>query len=143
MSGALDRDPTLAGARAGALDDALGARQPTPRGGRTAADQMLVRHPDREPGSVVAAAVARVPLDSLLAGGDGVPYATQKPKSKTEAVARVGRLLVGERGLECGPGLFPVRRLERLPPLVKSAAERHVHRRRSLRARERSALQES
>ena len=128
MSGALDRDPSLAGARAGALDDALGARQPAPRGGRAAADQMLVRYPDREPGGVVTAAVARVSLDSLLAGGDRVLYATEKPKRQTEAVARVGCLLVGERGLERGPGLFPVRRLERLPPLVKPAADRHIHR---------------
>ena len=141
MSGALDRNPALAGARAGAFDDALRARQPTPRGGRTAADQMLMRYPDREPSSVVTAAVARVPLDCLLPGGDGVPDATQKPQSETEAVARVGRFLVGERGLEGGPGLLPVRRLERLPALVESVAERHVHRRRSVRGSRGDRLQ--
>jgi hypothetical protein len=99
---------------------------------------MLVGYPDREPGSVVTAAVARVPLDSLLAGGDGVPYPAEKPKSKTEALERVGRLLVSERGLEGCPSLLPMGRLERVPSLIESAARRHVHRRR-LRVIRRSA----
>ena len=77
---ALDRDPAVAGARADALERALGAREPAARGRGAPGDVVLVRDPDGDARGAVAAPVAHVALERALARGDRLVHAAEEPQ---------------------------------------------------------------
>ena len=116
---ALHRDPALSGAQARVLHCALGTRKPAARSRGPSADEVLVRDPDRQAGSVVAAPGVHIPFDSALARGDSSTHIAEEPERETEPVERFRCLLVPEDGLERLPSHIPPCRFERALALVR------------------------
>jgi hypothetical protein len=88
---------------------------------------VLVRDPHGRARRLVAAARAHVVLERVLARGDRVLDAAQEPQRLRQPVARVGRFLGGERGLECGARRVPARILERRPAFEELVAGTGIH----------------
>ena len=116
MAGALDRHPAVARPTA-QPSSTRSARDSQPRAAEDLPeDQVLVRDPDRDPGGLVAATGTRVLLERPLARGDALLDAAEEPQRLAEAIARVGRLRLGQRLLEATPRRIPPRVLQRRGP---------------------------
>ena len=90
----LDGDPPVPRAGADAFHGALGAREPSARGGGAPGDEVLVRDPDGDARRFVAAPVVDVAVERALARRDPLLDAAEEPERLPEAVARGGRLLL-------------------------------------------------
>ena len=116
LARALDRHPAPA-LTLPVLQAPLGPGQPTPRGRRTANQQVLMRDPRGGAGGVVATAFAEKAVEGPLSGRDALLDLTEEPKRQAEPIVRVGSLLLTQRSFEGVSRCFPLSTFQKLDRL--------------------------